>query len=153
LDGREKLQNEQLVTMGIVVDRYKIRNLPIRYSTRASYLSCLDHIKSAWQYVTLAEITAKPYMVEQWLAGLNMAPKTKAHIKALLYRLFECAMKWRDFPAGRNPMGLVEVKGVTKRRRKPRVLTHDEFARLLNHIREPYRAIGVGCTVSGTRRK
>jgi hypothetical protein len=48
-----------------------------------------------------------------------------------MYRLFEKAMLLELIPSERNPMGLVELKGVSKRLRPPRILTEAEFGALL----------------------
>lgn len=65
--------------------------------------------------------------MEKWFEQIDLAPKTKGHLKAVMHRLFECAMKLALFSLGRNPMELVEINGVTKRQKPPRVLKHDEF--------------------------
>jgi len=38
-----------------------------------------------------------------------------------MYRLFKKAMLWELIPLERNPMGLVELKGVSKRLKPPRI--------------------------------
>ncbi len=135
-----------------MIERYKAKKLPRRYSTRMSYLSCLTkHIGPGWGEKTLMEITAEPYRVEMWFEDLPLAPKTKGHLKALMHRLFECAMKWGVHPVGRNPMELVEIKDVSKRRKKPRVLTYDEFWRMLSFIGEPYRTMVLAAQCLGLR--
>jgi len=56
--------------------------MPERYSTRAAYQSNLDvHIKPRWADTPLAGV--KALAVENWLTGLKLAPKTKAHIRGL----------------------------------------------------------------------
>src|SRR6266849_4970647 len=57
-------------------------------------------------------------------------------------------MLWELIPLERNPIGLVELKGVTKRLKPPRILTEEEFAALLNQLDHPYRCMVllVGCT-------
>jgi hypothetical protein len=47
-----------------------------------------------------------------------LAPKSKAHTKAVFHRLFECAMRWRYLEVQRNPMSLIELQGSSKRTRK-----------------------------------
>jgi hypothetical protein len=37
----------------------------------------------------------KPMLIQAWLKELEAAPKTKGHIKAVMYRLYEKAMLWR----------------------------------------------------------
>src|SRR5205807_8718964 len=77
-----------------------------------------------------------------------VAPKTKGHLRGLMYRLFEKAMLWELTPIERNPMGLVELKGVSKRLRAPRILTEEEFVALFNQLLQPYRSMVLlaGCT-------
>ena len=57
------------------------------------------------------ESVADPMIVEQWLAEVDLAPKSKGHVRGLMNILFTLAMKWRLFPIGRNPMELVAIKG------------------------------------------
>jgi integrase len=65
-----------------------------------------------------------------------------------MYRLFEKAMLWELVPLERNPMGLVELKGVSKRLKPPRILTEEEFGVLINQLDHPYRCMVLlaGCT-------
>lgn len=140
------------VTMGGLIDRYIADKLPERYSTRISYLSCLNgHVRPRWGEHTLERIAAAPFEVERWFEHLKLAPKTKGHIKAVMHRLFECAMKWALFPLGRNPMELVEIKDVTKRQKPPRVLTHDEFWKVVKFLKEPYRTMVLVAQCLGLR--
>jgi len=139
-------------TLGAVIDRYSREDLPERYSTRSSYLSCLRvHIKPKWGNCSLEELANAPLKVERWLESLDMAPRSKGHLKALLHRLFECAMKWGLYPVGRNPMELVEVKNVTKRLKQPRVLGYDEFWTLLGFLPDPYRTMVLVAQCLGLR--
>jgi hypothetical protein len=87
-------------------------------------------------------------VVQEWLRKLPMAPKTRGHVRSLMYRLFEKAMLWELIPLERNPMGLVELKGASKRLRPPRILTDEEFGALLNQLVHPYRCMVLlaGCT-------
>jgi len=77
-----------------------------------------------------------------------VAPKTRGHIRGLMYRLFEKAMLWELIPLERNPMSLVELKGVSKRIKPPRILTEEEFGALLNQLVHPYLCMVLlaGCT-------
>jgi len=139
-------------TLGAVIDRYIRESLPERYSTRSSYLSCLRvHIKPKWGSYGLEELANAPLKVERWLESLDMAPKSKGHLKALLHRLYECAMKWGLYPLGRNPMELVDVKNVTKRLKRPRVLSYDEFWTLLSFLPDPYRTMVLVAQCLGLR--
>jgi integrase len=105
--------------------------MPERYSTKKSYLSILKmHILPRWGDVLLAE-AKRPFKVEQWLKELKRSPKTKSNIRSLLHRIFEYAMKWEILETQRNPMDLIEIKGVTKRVRKKIVLTVEQYHALL----------------------
>jgi hypothetical protein len=53
----------------------------------------------------------RPHAVEVWLREMPYSPETKRHIKSMLYRLFELAMKRDWLEAQRNPMSLVRGKG------------------------------------------
>jgi integrase len=140
------------LTFGGLIERYKLDKLPERYSTRASYLSCLNvHVAPKWGDWTLEQMAKVPYEVEKWFNELTLAPKTKGHIKGLMHRLFECAMKWGLYPIGRNPMELVEIKNVSKRRRQPRVLSSDEFWKLIGFLNEPYHSMVLTCQCLGLR--
>jgi len=97
-------------------------------STASSCLSMLDvHIRPKWGGSPISEV--KPEKVTQWLRGLDLAPKTKGRIKALMNQLFEKAMLWELIPLGRNPMELVWVKGISKRVKKPLTLIQSSAGR------------------------
>ena len=139
-------------TMGTLVDRYILEALPERYSTSQSYKSYLNgYIKPKWGDHDLVTLGQNPFWVEKWLRELPNAPKTKAHIKGLMHRLYEYAMKWRMMSIQRNPIELVEVKGVSRRMRKPKVLTVKQYHLLLPLIQEPYRTMVVLAQCLGLR--
>lgn len=49
---------------------------------------------------------------------------------------------WRgDVPVQRNPMERVKIKGATKRLKKPRSLTADEFHAFAGYLKEPFRTL------------
>ena len=76
---------------------------------------------------------------------------TKAHIKAMLHRLFEKAMLWEIIPVQRNPMELVEMKGATKRRKRPIVLTPEQCSQVLGRVRQPYWTMALVALCTGLR--
>jgi len=142
---RTKVNNgdqSTIVNFGQLIDRYIAEEIPQRYSTRHSYLSFLEnHIRPRWGNCTIAEVN-KPYVVRQWLRGLPLASKTKGHLRNLMRRLFDCAMLWELLELNRNPMSLVRIEGATKRQHEPRVLTIEEFHKLLEHVQEePFRTM------------
>jgi integrase len=51
----------------------------------------------------------------------------------------------------RNPMELVTVRGATKRTRKPRSLTVEEFQKFIRHLEEPFRTLALVCVCFGLR--
>jgi integrase len=139
-----------IVTFGGLVDRYIREELPERNSTRGRYLSWLkNHIKPKWGDYLISKI--KPMAVEQWLKELDLAPKSRAHIRSLMSNLFNCAMRWELLELNANPMRLVRVKDSSKRLREPRPLTVEEFRSLLPYLREPFRTMSIVAMCLGLR--
>lgn len=143
---------------GVVLERYVQEEMPKRFSTEHSYLSYINnHIRPRWGEVPLAAV--KPLAVRDWLRGIEdkkgerpLASKTRGHIKGLMHRIFDCAMLWEYLPPDRNPMSLVRIEGCSKRRRKPRILTPDEFAKLIAVVdREPFRTMVILALCTGVR--
>ena len=138
------------VTFQGLIDRYiseEIEGGDLAHTTKEPDLNRINkHISPKWGVRLLREV--KPYPVQDWLRQLPLAPKTRGHIRSLMYRLFEKAMLWELIPLERNPMGLVELKGVSKRLKPPRILTEEEFGALLNQLDHPYRCMVLlaGCT-------
>lgn len=120
-------------TVSNLVAQYRDEKMPQRFSTKRGYQSWLDnHIVPQWGEHPLTDLQARP--VELWLQTLQLAPKSKLHIRGILSILWDYAM-WRgDVPTERNPMQLVSIKGATKRIRKPRSLTVEQFHALLNML-------------------
>jgi len=132
----QRMEQSSSQSFGALVRRYMHEAMPERYSTKKSYVSILKvHILPQWGEAPVAEVK-KPLKVEQWLKELKHSPKTKSNIKGLLHRIFEYAMKWEILETQRNPMQLVEIKGVTKRVRKKVVLTVEQYQALLAEL--PY---------------
>jgi len=86
-----------------------------------------------------------------WLEAQPLAPKSKVHIRGILSSLWNYAMWKQDVPMQINPISLVRVKGASKRVRKPRILTVEQFRLLLSHLREPYNTLAVMCVCFGLR--
>src|SRR5260370_1160799 len=61
------------------------------------------------------------------------------------------AERWESTTHDRNPMSLVRVKGCYKRTKLPKVLTIEEFNRLLEKLREPYRTMALVALFLGPR--
>lgn len=124
--------------------------MPQRYSTRKSYLSNIKlHIRPRWERYVLQQI--RPMVVEGWLKNLEMAPKSKAHIRSVMHLMFECAARWELFNDRRNPIQMVRVKDSTKRRHRPTVLTVQEYETILGLLKEPFRTMVIVAQCLGLR--
>jgi integrase len=134
------------VTIEGLVERYKAKELPARYSTRASYLAYLNnHIVPRWGSTHVDNVRALD--VETWLRCLSLAPKTKAHIRSLMHVLFQCARRWELTQA--NPIDLVRQSA--RRKTVPRILSPEEFCTLLANLGEPYRSMVLVAACLGLR--
>ena len=121
----------------------------LSYSTVLSYLSVIKRVRAKWGTTRISRM--RPMLVQAWLRELNAAPKTKGHTKALMYRLFEKAMLWEMVEWQRNPMELVEIKGVSKRQKKPIILTVEQYYQILALLPEPYLTMVVVAQCTGLR--
>ena len=118
----------------------------LSYSTVISYLSVIKRVRAKWGTTRITRM--KPMLIQAWLKELQAAPKTKGHIKAVMYRLYEKAMLWEMVEWQRNPMELVEIKGVSKR---PIILTVEQYYQILALLPEPYRTMVVVAQCTGLR--
>jgi integrase len=137
-------------TVAEVIERFKDERMSKRHSYRrvsCSFLKC--HILPRWGSTWIGDVQALE--VEKWLQGLQLQPRTKKHLKSLLSILIDFAQLAKMIPVGRNPMSLVRIKGATRRRNKPRVLSVEEFHSLLEQLKEPFRTIAVLCICLGLR--
>jgi integrase len=126
------------VEFGAVIARYEQEEMPERYSTKAAYQSYINNqIRPRWAQTPANAV--KPMGVEDWLRCLDLAPKTKSHVRSLMHTIFQCAERWELIE--KNPIKLVRVKGGTKRLKTPWVLTPEQFKSLLPLIREPFRTM------------
>lgn len=121
----------------------------VSYSTATSYLSVIKLVRAKWGATRITRI--KPVQVQEWLRQMDAAPKTKGHVKALMHRLYEKAMMWEMVEWQRNPMQLVEIKGVSKRRKKPIVLTVEQYYQILAMLPTAYRTMVVVAQCTGLR--
>ena len=132
------------------MQRYLAEELPERHSTASRYRCWMkNHIEPKWRDFPIESI--KPLLVEDWLKKLDLAPKSKAHLKTLMHVLFNAAMRWELIPYQHNPMSLVRVKDSSKRLREPKFLTAQEFCALLEHIPEPFRTMCIVAMCLGLR--
>ncbi len=116
-----------------LVEQYRAEKMPARASTKRGYDAWIDnHIMPRWGNCPLSDVQARP--VELWLQSLTLAPKSKLHIRGLLSVLWDYAMWAGHVATQRNPMELVSIKGASKRVRKPRSLTVEQFQQLLETL-------------------
>src|SRR5258707_11969214 len=87
----------------------------------------------------------------EWIEELDLAPKSKGHIRTMMHILYRWAMKWELIEAQINPMSLVHVEGSSKRVREPVTLTVEEFHRILQLVVEPFRTMCVVAMCLGLR--
>jgi len=129
-------------TMGSVITRYEVERMPARFSTAQTYRSFLkNHVIPRWGETLIKDVQPRP--VELWLRELPLSPKSKTHVRSLLHNLVEFAMFAGILEIGRNPISLVQNRGASKRVRKPRSLTVDQFRSLLAQLREPFATIAL----------
>jgi len=137
-------------TVSTLVKQYEAEKMPDRKDTRRGYQSWIRlHILPKWGEHALTDLQARP--VELWLESLTLAPKSRAHVRGILSSLWNFAMWKQAIPMQVNPISLVRVKGASKRIRKPRVLTVEQFRLLVSHLHEPHGTIALMCTCFGLR--
>jgi integrase len=137
-------------SVAALIEGYRAEKMPQRYSTRRSYDVWLRlYVQPRWSDLAITELQARP--VELWLQKLNLAPRSRASIRFMIGLLWDFAM-WRgDIPTARNPMSLVTIPGASKRTRKPRSLTVDEFRKLLERMEQPFYTMALVCVCFGLR--
>jgi integrase len=132
-----------LVTIGTLIDKYVAEDLvTVRAHTAKSYRGILKNwIRPRWEACTLHSVKTIP--VENWLKSIPRSRNTRSHIRNLMHRLFNCAIRWEL--VDKNPVDLVRQS--SKRTKIPRLLKPEEFKRLLKELSEPYKtmALVAGC--------
>lgn len=125
-------------------------NESLAQNTAAGYRSYLKkHVRPRWGSTPIMEI--KPLEVSEWLKSLPLSPKTRGHVGALMHLLFERTMLWGLMDVQRNLMELVELRGTSKRRKKPQVLSPEKFQELVSTLREPYKTMVMVAMCTGMR--
>ena len=143
-------QTKTEVTLGELVTRFESERFPQRHDTAQVYKSWLkNHIKPMWGETPLSAI--QPQAVETWLRSLDLSPKSKTHVRALMHALFEFAMFAGVIELGRNPISLVRNQGATHRVRQARSLTVEEFQKLVKELPEPFATLALCCGCLGLR--
>jgi integrase len=153
----ERLQIRQTPkpeTTGIVVRdviaRYEVERMPSRKSTARVYRSFMkNHVTPKWGDTLIQDVQPRP--VELWLRELPLSPKSRTHVRSLMHALLEFAMWAGLLQMGRNPISLVQNKGATRKIRKARSLTVDQFQALLKQLHEPFATLALLCVCLGLR--
>jgi integrase len=137
-------------TVSTLVAQYKKEKMPKRKDTSRTYQSWIRvHILPKWGPSPITDLQARP--VEMWLESLDLAPKSRVHIRGILSSIWNYAMWKQDIPIQVNPISLVTVKGASKRLRKPRNLTVEQFRLLVSHLKEPFNTLALMCVCFGLR--
>jgi integrase len=146
----ETVTSDEAGTVKALAARYEAERFPTRHDTARVYRSWLrKHILPEWGDKPVSEI--QPRAVELWLRSLALSPKSKSHVRNMLYMLMDFAMWCGALELARNPIELVVVKGATTRVRKPRSLTVEQFKKLNAELHEPFRTLAVVCICFGLR--
>ena len=153
----------EVATFGQLARRYLQEAIPERHSTAGPLRAMLNaRLLPEWEDVRVVDMAKDPMAVEQWIKGLrtkpkknqkprDLAPKSKLHTRAILHRLFEYAMRWRYLDCQRNPMGLIELKGPSRRVRPIYLLTPEEYYEVLAHLAPHVRLMAVLAMNTGMR--
>jgi integrase len=146
--GQPKTQDGE--TVRSVIARYEAERMPSRHSTARVYRSFLtNHIQPKWGDTLIQDVQPRP--VELWLRQLPLSPKSKTHVRSLMHGLVEFAMWAGVLEISRNPISLVQNNGATRRVRKARSLTVEQFHALLKELHEPFATIALLCVCLGLR--
>jgi len=137
-------------TVRDAITRYQAERMPTRHSTARVYRSFLkNHILPKWGDTAIQDVQPRP--VELWLRELPLSPKSKTHVRSLMHALIEFAMWAGLLEANRNPISLVQNKGATRKIRKARSLTVEQFRALLKQLNEPFGTLALLCVCLGLR--
>jgi integrase len=83
LAANSEKQNKN-VAFGTLVDSHVREKLPRRQSTASKYrLWITHHLKPKWGGVPIRKV--KPLLVEEWLMSLDLAPKSKRHVRSIMH--------------------------------------------------------------------
>ncbi len=166
INGPQAYRAQNQPTLGLVIDRFMreeriddiLKQKPgetkitdgISYSTAAGYSSYIkNHIEPRWKDTPLDAVKALEVM--DWLKSLNLSPKTRGQVRALMHLLFEKAMLWELIELQRNPIQLVKLRGTSRRQRKPQILAPEKFLELVAILREPYNIMATVAMCTGLR--
>ena len=137
-------------TVRSVIARYEAERMPSRQSTARVYRSFLNnHVLPKWADTRIQDVQPRP--VELWLRELPLSPKSKTHVRSLMHGLVEFAMWSGLLDITRNPVSLVRNIGATRKVRKARSLTAEQFHALLRELQEPFGTMALLSVCLGLR--
>ena len=137
-------------TVRSLVARYEAERMPSRQSTVRVYRSFLNnHVLPKWADTRIQDVQPRP--VELWLRELPLSPKSKTHVRSLMHGLVEFAMWSGLLDISRNPVSLVRNIGATRKVRKARSLTAEQFHALLRELQEPFGTMALLSVCLGLR--
>ena len=141
-------QSSQIKLFSGVIARFRTEEMPDRHSTRTAYESMLRNwIEPRWGNVPTAAIRTAD--VELWLREMDCAAKTRGHRRALMHALCNAAVRWEL--VDRNPVTLARVRGGTRRRRRPLLISLSELRSVLGHLVSPFREMVLLAALMGLR--
>ena len=166
INGPKKYREQRVTTMGVVINRFMeeyriadiLRQKPgmttitdgISYSTAAGYRSYIrNYLEPKWARVPLPAV--KPLEISYWLNTLELSPKTRGQIRALIHLLFERAMLWELIDVQLNPIELVKLRGTSRRMRKPQIVAPEKFQALLEVLPKIHRTMAIVAMCTGLR--
>lgn len=125
-------------TFGTITAIYRKDHLPgLEHATQEmnSYL-LRNYIEAQFGRTPLREVRA--LAVDKWIKGLKLAASTKASIRSVMSVCFTLAALHEFIPPmATNPMSLIKLKGVTKRKKKITEITIEGFQSLIKFLPEP----------------
>ena len=137
-------------TVRSVIERYEAERMPTRHTTARVYRGVLrNHIMPRWGDEPIQALQPRP--VELWLRDLPLSPKSKTHVRSMMHMLVEFAMWAGMLDLSRNPISLVRNVGATRRIRKSRSLTAEQFQALLKELQEPLATMALVSVCLGLR--
>jgi integrase len=150
VENQKPITAQLIPTVGTIMEQYRTERMPQRTDTNRTYGSWIDvHILPQWGNNPITDLQARP--VEQWLESLELAPKSKTHIRGILNSLWNYAMWSEAIPVQPNPISLVRIKDASKRLRQPRSLTVEQFRALCDQLKGPFKIIALVCVCFGLR--
>jgi integrase len=141
------------VRMGLLIARYRKEYIPelSSKSARDTYAGCIsNYIEPRWEDVAIADV--KPKDVDRWLKEQKLSQASKARLRMIIKQLIDKAIFWEMIPTTwPNPIGLVTVKGSTKREKWVVKLKQEQVSKLIVALPEPYSVMVLIAACLGLR--